>query len=190
MPPGTLVSLRIMLTSWVPLVSAPFRPVKKAATPGRPAPRPPGRRAASPEEDCRALAEGRTGTPIRSRRLRRRRSDRYVIDGLFDDLSLERRGDRLRVRRWAEDRGCPFTTELLRNGDVVLLRESFDPAVRRAVVGALLMETRVPLRPSDRRACLPGHPTPIDLASLEAWSNPPVEPPPRTPGEPERLDPW
>ncbi len=142
------------------------------------------------EPDCATWATGRAGTPIVSQRIRRYPSDVYVTEGLFESVSVQRTGASLRVRWWAEDRGCSFTTELVRSDEVLILREAHDPRARCAIVGAARMETRIPLLPSDRRVCLPGLRAPIDLDDLRPWAAPLVDPPRRTSRARERIDPW
>lgn len=159
---------------------AAVTPVLGAARAGgveAPAPSlPDGRGATLVELDCRAGTETHAAAPSNSRALRRYSSDRYVTDVLFDEVSLMRVGDRLRVRWWMEDRGCPIATELVREGGLVILRETPDHNARCAPVGALLVETYIRLRSSDERVCVPGHPTPIPLGELERWSAPPRHP--------------
>lgn len=179
-----------------PAEPAPSLPRAPEPRPSEPEPRaadvaePPARAVASElpaEPDCRAAAEGHAGARVASRRLRRYPSDEYETEDIFDDLSVQRAGRRLRVRWWMEERGCPLTTELVRVGDLVVLRQSIDPAARCRTVGATLVETRIRLRESDRRLCVPGHPTPIALDALQRWTAPPVPPPRRAVGMP---DPW
>lgn len=148
---------------------------------------PEGRGATLVDSDCSAGMETHAATPSISRALRRYSSDRYVTDVLFDEVSLTRVGDRLRVRWWMEDRGCPIATELVREGGLVILRNTPDQNARCAPVGALLVETYIRLRSSDERVCVPGHPSPIPLEEIERWSTPPRHPERRSAVV---IDPW
>lgn len=141
----------------------------------------------APNPDCRELANGLDGDPVRSRRLRRYSSTEHVVDGLWRDVSVRRERGRLRVHWWMEERGCPPATEIVRTDDLIILREAPDPRSRCLAVGATLMETIIEAHPSDRRLCVPGRDYPIrldDLARFEA----PVARPSRRTSEP--VDPW
>lgn len=137
-----------------------------------------------PAPSCRALGDSAPATPIRSRRLQRYASLRYDVDAVWSDFSVRRVGERLRVRWWLEERDCALATELVRVGDVVVLRETADPRSRCGTVGATLVETSVPLSEDDRRLCVPGRDVPISLDDLARWDRDPSPPDRRGPGTP------
>lgn len=143
-------------------------------------------------EDCSPPGSG-AAERVASRVLRRYSSDDYVTEDLFDEVSVRRTGQQLLVRWWAEDRGCAFAAEIIRVDDLVVLRQRIDPEARCAPTGAMLVETRVSLQPSDQRVCLPGLSSASSIEEAERLARPPSRPARRDAANPfgsESTDPW